>query len=159
MMPAPISSAYLKTSLHKYPFLFCITFKRSPHWIRLIYKHAVIFLNKKVFFLILFLLKTMAPFLPSLLQQNPFSVVCSAPQFIKDLGVMNARANSEVLTYQDHLKQPITLLHTLHFPQWLQKHRPLSSDFFLLSFAGANSFGFLKLQALLSLFPLSSPSG
>lgn len=158
MMPAPISSAYLKTSLHKYPFLFCITFKRSPHWIRLIHKHGVIFLNKKVFFLILFLLKIMAPFLPSLLQQNPFSVVCSAPQFIKGLGVMNAMANSEVFTYQDHLKQPITLLHT-DFPQWLQEHRPLSSDFFLLSFAGANSFGFLKLQALLSLSPLSSPSG
>lgn len=55
----------------------------------------------------------MAPFLSSLLQQNHFSVVHSAPQFIKDLGVMNAMANSEVFTYQDHLKQPITLLHTV----------------------------------------------
>ena len=55
----------------------------------------------------------MAPFLSSLLQQNPFSVVRSAPQFIKDLGVMNAMANSEVFTYQDHLKQPITLLHAV----------------------------------------------
>ena len=111
-MPALISSAYLKTSLHKHPFLFCITFNRSPHWITLIYKPAVIFLKKKVFFLILFLLQTMAPFLSSLLQQSSFSAVCSACQFIKDLGVMNAMANSEVFAYQDHLKQPITPLHT-----------------------------------------------
>ena len=157
LVPAPISSAYLKTSLHKHPFLFCITFNRSPHWITLIYKPAVIFLKKKVFFLILFLLQTMAPFLSSLLQQSSFSVVCSARQFIKDLGVMNAMANSEVFSYQDHLKQPITPLH-IAFSSLAPGTQTPTRDF-LPSLTGVNPFGFLMLQALLSLFPSPSPSG
>ena len=157
LVPAPISSAYLNTSLHKHPFLFCITFNRSPHWITLIYKPAVIFLKKKVFFLILFLLQTMAPFLSSLLQQSSFSVVCSARQFIKDLGVMNAMANSEVFSYQDHLKQPITPLH-IAFSSLAPGTQTPTRDF-LPSLTGVNPFGFLMLQALLSLFPSPSPSG
>ena len=45
----------------QHPFLCCITFKRSPHWIRLIYRHAVIFLNKKDFFLDLISLENYGP--------------------------------------------------------------------------------------------------
>ena len=108
-------------------------FLKSSHWITLVYKHAVIFLKKKVFSWSYFSYQLWPHFFPLFCPISFLSFERPTP--------------SLSLPYQDHVKQPVTPLHTYNFLTGRQGNRPLPSDcFFSTSFAGANSSRFLALR-------------